>query len=591
MIFPLPRKAGLLLLAALCPTALAQLPESIRPGVLEIARSATPAPGTTGDFVTFLEAVSNDAGDVAFRAELTGARTGVWLAPAGQPAEMIALSGDSVPGLATATFSQFNELNLNDAGDLAFLASFFGAPSSENEALFFRPAGGSLSLAVREGQSLGGDAGEDPVFLARPRLVPVSGERGFVMNNSGRLGFQTDLLNALGGAVGTASITHLNGSTEAVATSNGGGVQVVGPNPTLNASGVFAGYVTGSDPNRVFPNGVSQDSIAPDTSGALFSGAFDPPVINALGAIAFVATLENPPGTTPPLVSSGNRSGIFATVDGPALIARGGDPAPGTAGVFDEFFSASLILNDLGDIVFEVSAKEGTASRKGLWRASPSGALRKVAVAGDPVPGLPGHVFAFGSNTTLSQTAALNARGTLVFLALAEPIAGGPSELCLFAEVAGRLLLVLKSGDAIRLGDGSAAIISRSSVGSIGFAGGTGNGDGRRSALNDADELTLDLAFEPPAGSAVVTLANVRLEFARTAARPGVFPVPGLDAKARFTLVPGIDYAAATTTDLADGFTEAATVSGGAEIDDIELPLPGTAGEDKLFLQLDITAE
>lgn len=45
---------------------------------------------------------------------------------------------------------------------------------------------------------------------------------------------------------------------------------------------------------------------------------------------------------------------------------------------------------------------------------------------------------------------------------------------------------------------------------SIRFAGGTGNSDGRRSALNDGDELTLALTFEPLAGSAVVTLDNDR---------------------------------------------------------------------------------
>lgn len=592
MSLPPIRTFGLLLIAC-CPLTWAQLPETVRPDVRDIAHSGASAPGTSGTFSSFVEAVSNDSGDVAFIAEVTGARSGIWLVPVGQAMELVALSGEPVAGVPGASFSQFNELNLNDDGDLAFLASFFGVPSSANEALFFQPAGGVLELAVREGVSLVASPGEDPVFLARPRLEPVSGERGFVMNHAGCLGFQTDLLNSVGGATGTAVITYFNGTLEAVTASSSPEIQVVGPNPTLNDSGVFAGYVTGSDPNRVFPNGGVQDAVAPDVSGALFSGSFSPPVINSSGAIAFVATLENPPGTPSPVVTTGNSSAIFSTVGGsPRLVARAGNAAPGTTGLFAEFFSVPLIMNDFGEIVFEASSKEDSISRKGLWRADAAGTLRKVAVAGDPVPGLPGHEFAFGSSTTLSQSAVINARGTLVFLALAEPTAGGEALLCLFAEVAGQLLLVLKSGDVIRLADGSTATISRSSAGSIRFAGGTGNSDGRRSALNDEDELTLALTFEPPDGSAVVTLDNVRLAFARVTARPGVVPVPGFDAQARFTLVPGVHYAAATTTDLASGFDEAAALSAVADdIEATELDLPGTAGEDNLFLQLEMTPE
>jgi hypothetical protein len=74
------------------------------------------------------------------------------------------------------------------------------------------------------------------------------------------------------------------------------------------------------------------------------------------------------------------------------MIARSGQPAPGTDAVFRGFNIFYSLINDAGDVAFQAQVTGGTVDETNdtgiwIWR---SGTLSKVVRAGDPVAGMPG---------------------------------------------------------------------------------------------------------------------------------------------------------------------------------------------------------
>ncbi len=113
------------------------------------------------------------------------------------------------------------------------------------------------------------------------------------------------------------------------------------------------------------------------------------------------------------------------------LIARSGDPAPGTPGLSflrlrnDPLYDLANVgtyggfLNDAGDLVFRAAIGDPAACipdcgqqllQEGLWRHSPFG-LELLAQSGDPAPGLT------GENFTTFPSYVLNGAGDVVFVA------------------------------------------------------------------------------------------------------------------------------------------------------------------------------
>ena len=185
---------------------------------------------------------------------------------------------------------------------------------------------------------------------------------------------------------------------------------------------------------------------APGTpSGVEFIGLNSAVVrLNDAGQVAFGGSLIGPG------VSSANDRGIWlGSLSGNlALVAREGDPAPGTAPgvVFSEILNLGVsregaVVNDAGEVVLlaVVSGPGVTfANNRGIWIGAP-GNLRLAVRSGDQVPGLPP-----GSTFVGPFAPTLNDLGEIAFLSRVS----SSSETHLWVGDPGLLTLVVRTGDA-----------------------------------------------------------------------------------------------------------------------------------------------
>ncbi|MBE7508478.1 MAG: hypothetical protein HS101_19660 [Planctomycetia bacterium] len=156
-----------------------------------------------------------------------------------------------------------------------------------------------------------------------------------------------------------------------------------------------------------------EGSVAPGTTAA-FSNGWLFPWVNSSGVVAFSAAL------TGAGIDSTNNTGIWVGVPGAlAVAARAGNPAPGTpAGVvFSGGMQNWLMLNDAGQIVFRANlAGPGVDSSNdaGIWAGAP-GALQLVAREGDVAPGSGGVFDLFNYQFEANPVPVINAAGEVVF--------------------------------------------------------------------------------------------------------------------------------------------------------------------------------
>ncbi|MDJ0867680.1 MAG: hypothetical protein QNK03_16370 [Myxococcota bacterium] len=209
---------------------------------------------------------------------------------------------------------------------------------------------------------------------------------------------------------------------------------------------------------------------APDAGTGVFYEGFDAPLLRGDGKVGFRADLEGPGVTVADdsavfgpdgsgdlvlLVREGDPAGpgsVFRSLDlakptdagiylvpgttgfphdgiwrtvplgGPDPIARQGLPAPGTGTTFR--FLASPALNEAGAAAF-IGSFEGRfgASRSGIWRIDPAGALTEVVIEGDPAPG-----FSTGTFEFFAFPIVLNDAGSIAFGATLDLNLGGAGQ-------------------------------------------------------------------------------------------------------------------------------------------------------------------
>lgn len=196
--------------------------------------------------------------------------------------------------------------------------------------------------------------------------------------------------------------------------------------PSIGSTGrvVFPGWVTGVTSNDEglwsgLPGSIQlvarEGSSAPGTTGVFGQNSWTgPSCVNSTGTVAFSASL------TGPGIDSTNNIGIWVGAPGAvALVARAGNPAPGTpAGVvFSGGMQNWLMLNDAGHIVFRANlAGPGVTSSNdaGIWAGLP-GALVLVAREGDVAPGTGGVFDLFNYQFEAYPVPVINAAGEVVF--------------------------------------------------------------------------------------------------------------------------------------------------------------------------------
>jgi hypothetical protein len=234
----------------------------------------------------------NGAGDVAFRANVTGGSQprGVFVRSAGGSLALIAGAGDPVTG-GPETFTSFGYPAINDAGALAYSAVTNGGPASP---ALLSESGGGRAVLARAGDSAPGTgggtvsdflypalgAGGEVVFLA-PVAGSGSGVTGGVFVASPALASVVVEHQSLPGAGPVSQMASLP------SVSSDGAI----PLSLAFASGPVAGGVYVYDAGDF--GAVALAGEHPPGSGGAALASFGMVKRNAAGQVAFVGTLDD----------------------------------------------------------------------------------------------------------------------------------------------------------------------------------------------------------------------------------------------------------------------------------------------------------
>lgn len=398
-----------------------------QPGLELVLPLPIPAPGgpmgATLDFIDGL-GLPQSADPVLVRVRLSSGEDALYSASSSSGLVPIAIEGQPAPGTAGALFQSLRaSLRVSDAGEAAFFAVLEGGDTdSGNFTGVWAGAAGSLQLLARQGDPAPGAGGVTWFQMDQyPRIAP-------------------------GGTVGLASILFAVPGTSGIWTgSPTGGLAAA----VLNASGILysnavigdAGHLvhlrsdamlgtaaleTGAPGN--FRTVIAHGDPAPGVAGGPgIDLATVEPRVNRSGQVAFRATtLEVTP-----------REGIWSEGSGALeLVARIGDPAPGTAGlVFVEFLGFEL--NDLGQlaVLVEVGASVDFPGDPTLYFASAGASPELVVRAEDFFEVAPGDLRRVSSLQASVESVgfldeqergALNHLGELVFSLWFYDATGGP---------------------------------------------------------------------------------------------------------------------------------------------------------------------
>ncbi|HXF04405.1 MAG TPA: choice-of-anchor tandem repeat NxxGxxAF-containing protein [Blastocatellia bacterium] len=291
------------------PLARAQAPPERTLQVVALTGTALEAEGS---FSQFGNIALNDAGQIAF---IAGGGSGLYL-QSRDSISPLALTAQKVPGRDSLFFDRFTSVGINNRGDVAFIASFFG--SQRGVAVFLhRAETKDIRVIVSSGDRVPG-----PVFAS----------------------FQ-DFLNVFVGDNGEVAFTGLFRDTDLGAFLFAGTLQ---PVAVLNMP-------------------------APGTVGGQFTAA-------SVQALAPDGTILIQAGVQGGQASSGLflfRAGAWSTV----VVA--GQTAPGIGGRFSRFSNATLISTS-GEVAFEGAVIGGQAAG-GIFTTT-NGTAQPVLLGGRPIP-------------------------------------------------------------------------------------------------------------------------------------------------------------------------------------------------------------
>jgi len=388
-------------------------------GLALIARAGNIAPGATESFRSLDSPILNDAGQTAFLGILNnGTDRGIWSEGGGNGLALIAREGNTAPG-ATETFRDFDSPTFNNAGQTAFLGVLNG---SRDVGIWSEGGGSGLALIAREGS------------MAPGTNINYTGLDNLVLNNAG----QTAFIGSIGGGNANRGIWSEGGGSGLALIALGKNMApgttdnyISIGNPALNNAGqtAFGAALSNDDISRT-GGGIWSDregsglalinlagDAAPGTTINFMS--LGSPLLNNAGQMAFrgrVAT--NSSLTSDGIWSEGGGDGL-------ALIARGGNIAPGTTENLAHF--RDLTLNNAGQTAFTGILDIGGLNRSGIWAEDPSGVLTLIARVGDiiDVDDGPGtdlrtiNFLSFSSNTGNGdgRPRGFNDRGQLAFSA------------------------------------------------------------------------------------------------------------------------------------------------------------------------------
>jgi hypothetical protein len=451
---------------------------------LAAAAAATPAAAQTqvvlkgdttpggGTYSGFYSAALNDAGQVAFRADVSSKTTtgGVFYTTAGG-VQAAALEGAAAPGGGGTFGGIFNSIGVNAGGEVAFT-------SVNASGVYATSAGGLQAIARTNSPTPSG--GNYSTFTVSD---------GLAFNSAGRVAIFNELV--VGGPAASGVFTGGPGTMQTVALDGGttpaGGTYRSLTAPTLNASGQVAFRSGGAllTSNAIFlgtpgPGGVTVTTVAANGGATPIGGTFgmfqpQSPGLNDAGQVAFFST-----------VSGGSAlSGVFVGTAGSLkAVAVAGGAAPN--GQQYSSFNA-LALNAVGQVAFTAELKAPSIVT-GLFVGTPT-SVAAAAIEGTAAPG-------GGTYVNILSAPTLNAAGQVAFTASVSGVSASNIK-ALFAGRPGEVVRVVAQGDVIDIDPGPGQTLRTvSGVGGVGgFADGSGGEDGLPTGLASDGTLAYVLTF------------------------------------------------------------------------------------------------
>ena len=314
-----------------------------------VAREGMPAPGIAGGAFRYVNTPSiNDSTDVAFTGTaipIPESRRrgvvdfnnddGIWKT-VGSELQLVVREGDSAPGIDGFTYGYFNRPLINNAGDLAFVATINSESADRgfvNDSAVFASVDGVVGKVAASGEPAVGAEGMDYGSMLWQSF-----------NDKGDIVFGAYLDDGLSAATG-----------------DGRGFQPGGL------------WIRRGGSASIDPIAVSGDT-APGTDGALFDYTLSP-VLNGAGDVVFGAALriggdvnfDNAQGVWAYLASGDGRGDAGQLIK----VAREGDLFEESPGVFKtiefldvqgsgvEAFEPTPALNESGQLAIRVSFVEG----------------------------------------------------------------------------------------------------------------------------------------------------------------------------------------------------------------------------------------
>jgi hypothetical protein len=416
----------------------------------------------------------------------------------------VALTGDQAQGMpAGVTFRFLSDGRLNSGGTVLFWAELGGTGITvDNDGSIWRRDAGGLSLVLQEGAPAPGVTGS--VLAAFPRAA---------LNEAGQIAFPGVLTPASGGPVpinvgmfgstgaGFAMIAREGGPAPGLAGNYAGftGLALLPDGGLVWQANAGAAAWRGSV--SVPPAALATTGAPAPGTGADFAYIDMPGSARSGSMLLRATTLQGTtygmgiwvPGGSSALALTGQQvpgapagvlldhlsmgplacandcvafwsrvtgAGVTADTDGvviagssaaPTLIAREGNPAPGTSAVYGTI-SPQISINASGLLLFQATlAGAGITpeSNTTVYLAGP-GLSQLIFREGDPAPGLPGVAFAgFG-------TSALNSAGEVAVIAhLRGTGVGMTNNRALYVrDRAGSLVLIVQTGSTFDPGTG-----------------------------------------------------------------------------------------------------------------------------------------
>jgi hypothetical protein len=480
--------------------------------------------------------VLNDSGQVAFRANLKGGgvdstnKVGVWSEGSGNLG-LVARTGDPAPGggtFGTVVNVELFSPNLNNAGQTVF----YGALTGGDMGIWSQGSGG-LALVAREGTPAPGTTSVVSFSFA-PFLPDFAPDLAIppLLNNAGKTSLSGFLKGS--GTDFTNNTGIWTGGSGSLALVVRAGIHAVGMPSGVNYYYGPSSYALNDVGQNAFYSSLIGNGVNDTNNLGYWSGQ--------AGNVALVARMGDPAPGTPPGVIFGapfgshgfnnagkiaiegflagnvddtNDEGLWSNVSGSlALVARKGSQAAGApVGVNYGTFTNSgwPVLNDAGQIAF-ITELAGTGvnstNDKGIWLGKPN-ALALVARRGDPAPGT-----LSGVHFSDLDYPALNSAGQLAFHSglSGNGVSSANNQGIWATDPTGMLQLIARAGDQLEVAPGDFRTLS-----DINFSSASGNSDGRPSGFNNLGQLAFWAKFTDGSQGVFVSsrVSNVQGDFSR----------------------------------------------------------------------------